>query len=206
MATTKHLLVAMTACWLGGVSTVAAAQPATKKPGDPGDGPPPRGQGYYPIPPYPEWARYQHVQGDGRARTTFDANGKVVESVMVKSTGSGHLDDNVTSYIKAHWQAPPGQAHTKETVVHYVLRGHSSHVYYTPDPPHTLEGSPQVIIVRITFARSGAVEKTEVIKTSGNAQLDESTTAFIQSHWRSDSGAHEVKTAKIPLGDGRPAR
>ena len=167
-----------------------------------------RPNGYYPLPPYPEAARQKRIRGSGQARVTFGSDGKVVTAVMAKPTGNDVLDENVTSYIKAHWQSPAGKPYSCDVVVHYALHPKDQPAYYTPDPPYAssepVAGSARTVIVRVVFAKGGKVTDAKVLKTSGNVHVDQRMTAFIVSHWKSNLGVPEVKTAEVYMGRGVP--
>ena len=191
---------------LDGVSTARGDGPTSKKQDDPASTTL-RPRGYYPLPPYPEWARLNRLQASGTVRTTFGPDGKVASVVMTESTGSRALDDSVINYIKQYWQSPPGKTYSHDThVIYRLLQG--GRRYYTPDPPYAssdnVAGSACTVTVRIKFEADGKVATAQVAKSSGNPHLDQITTTFIKSHWRSNLGMPEVKTAEIFFGRGAP--
>ena len=73
-----------------------------------------------PKPPYPYQARAAHLTGVSTVRITSDASGHISSVVIVKSAGSGLLDSNTQSFIKANWVGPANATYTKE--VEYRLQ------------------------------------------------------------------------------------
>ncbi len=67
-----------------------------------------------PKPPYPYQARAAHVTGITGVRITTDASGNISSVAITKSSGSGILDSNATSYIRANWKGPPNASFSKE--------------------------------------------------------------------------------------------
>ena len=59
-----------------------------------------------PRPAYPAALRLAHVQGSGKVRVTTDGAGRVVDAVIVQSTGSFVLDDQTCRTAKLQWSGP----------------------------------------------------------------------------------------------------
>ena len=60
-----------------------------------------------PKPPYPYAMRAARVQGSGTIRVTTDSAGRVVEAIVIQSTGHSSLDDNTCRYARGNWNGPP---------------------------------------------------------------------------------------------------
>jgi len=62
---------------------------------------------YSPAPAYPSTARTGNVKGSGRFKLTFDANGRVKNIMILRSTQNGTLDQAAVEALR-RWKAAPG--------------------------------------------------------------------------------------------------
>ena len=60
-----------------------------------------------PKPVYPAALRLARVQGSGVVRVTTDGSGRVVNAIIVQSTGNAVLDDNTCRSARNFWSGPP---------------------------------------------------------------------------------------------------
>ncbi|MBA2271946.1 MAG: TonB family protein [Chthoniobacterales bacterium] len=75
-------------------------------------------------PEYPYQARRQRVTGSGVALLTVDARGHVIDVTMLRSTGSGILDQATISGFR-RWRFRPGTVSRVQTPITYTLTGAS---------------------------------------------------------------------------------
>ena len=75
-----------------------------------------------PRPEYPYEARRQRLTGSGVAVLTVDARGYVSDVTMLRSTGSGILDQATVNGFR-RWKFKPGTASRVETPITYTFAG-----------------------------------------------------------------------------------
>lgn len=73
-----------------------------------------------PKPAYTFALRGRRLQGVARIRVTTGSNGRVVDAVIIKSTGSAALDENTVASVRANWSGPPKASAIRE--VEYRLQ------------------------------------------------------------------------------------
>ena len=143
---------------------------------------------------YPSEALKKRIAGKGVIHIATDKDGFVTEAHMEQSTGSKLLDEATINTARTYWQGPPNAA--KSLPIEYrlspagqkgpVTTGHAGWtippIYYPPDASDVYEQG--IGTVKATTDEKGRVKEAVMIRSTGQARLDEDAVATAKRKWR----------------------
>ncbi len=144
------------------------------------------------------------LNGAGKCRVRFDANGEVASIVITKSTGSATLDAATVTAARRNWHGLPNS--TTSVPVKYfdvplLAETGAPLQYETPVPPYPaaarmnrLQGTG---IVQVIFNVQGKPVYAGLIKSFNSKSLDDDTISYIMSHWKSSGGEDSMITIPV---------
>ena len=142
------------------------------------------------------------ASGLGECRVRFNSAGRVVEAVIVRTTGSAVLDEDMIKSARKNWHGLPD---TMATIpVNYStapLKTSGTIRYETPMPEYPFwaerRGLQGRCVVQVIFNEHGSPTFAQVTRSSGSQPLDDSTVKYALTHWKSSGGEESVLTYPV---------
>ena len=190
------LLVALA---VGGCQSTPAPEPPSQAAPDPelapidAEGPadPDR-----PPPVLPEVALLLGPYAGIELTITARRDGSIQQAVISKPSQAKLYDEYTRKWVEDHWKMPaakPGEPEVREFVAPIVYpkaKLPSGGDYPLPDYPESLVRAhvQEFLVLEMTIAASGEIEKTRVALSSGNPKLDDYTANWILTKWKFPPG------------------